>query len=110
MMDRFLADKSPNAYEKIVNELMKSPAYGEKMALHWLDVAHVMPIRMVTRMTITAASGPGREWVIHAFNEDLPYNKFITWQLADDLMPNAAKNSCSLQASTAIIKLPKRVE
>jgi len=90
MMDRFLADKSPNAYEKIVDELMKSPAYGEKMTLHWLDVSRYADSHGYQDDNYRT-QWPWRDWVIHAFNENLPYNKFITWQLAGDLMPNSTK-------------------
>jgi hypothetical protein len=90
MMDRFLADKSPNAYEKAVDELMKSPAYGEKMTLHWLDVSRYADSHGYQDDNYRT-QWPWRDWVIHAFNENLPYNKFVTWQLAGDLMPNATK-------------------
>ena len=90
MMDRFMADKSPNAYEKIVDELFKSPAYGEKMALHWLDVARYADSHGYQDDNYRS-QWPWRDWVIHAFNENMPYDKFITWQLAGDLMPNATK-------------------
>ena len=90
MMDRFLADKSPNAYEKAVDELMKSPAYGEKMTLHWLDVARYADSHGYQDDNYRT-QWPWRDWVIHAFNENLPYDKFVTWQLAGDLIPNATK-------------------
>ena len=90
MMDRFLADKSPDAYEKIVDELMKSPAYGEKMTLHWLDVARYADSHGYQDDNYRT-QWPWRDWVIHAFNENLPYDKFVSWQLAGDLMPNATK-------------------
>lgn len=90
MMDAFLADKSANAYEKIVDELLKSPAYGEKMALHWLDVARYGDTYGYQNDNYRS-QWPWRDWVIHAFNENLPYDKFITWQLAGDLMPNSTK-------------------
>src|SRR6478609_8348562 len=90
MMDKFLADKSSNAYEKMVELLLKSPAYGEKMALHWLDVARYADSHGYQDDNYRS-QWPWRDWVIHAFNENLPYNTFITWQLAGDLMPNATK-------------------
>jgi hypothetical protein len=106
LMDRFLADKSPNAYEKVVDELMKSPAYGEKMTLHWLDVARYADSHGYQDDNYRT-QWPWRDWVIHAFNENLPYDKFVSWQLAGDLMP-APKNNCWQPALTATIKLPKR--
>ncbi|WP_295670140.1 PSD1 and planctomycete cytochrome C domain-containing protein [uncultured Mucilaginibacter sp.] len=90
MMDRFLADKSSNAYEKVVDELMKSPAYGEKMTLHWLDVARYADSHGYQDDNYRT-QWPWRDWVIHAFNENLSYDKFVSWQLAGDLMPNATK-------------------
>jgi len=90
LMDRFLADKSPNAYEKIVDELMKNPAYGEKMALHWMDVSRYADSHGYQDDNYRT-QWPWRDWVIHAYNENLPYNKFVSWQLAGDLMPNANK-------------------
>ena len=90
MMDRFLADKSTNAYEKVVDQLMTSPAYGEKMTLHWLDVSRYADSHGYQDDNYRS-QWPWRDWVIHAFNENLPYDKFITWQLAGDLLPNATK-------------------
>jgi Protein of unknown function (DUF1553)/Protein of unknown function (DUF1549)/Planctomycete cytochrome C len=90
MMDRFLADKSPNAYEKMVDELMARPAYGEKMALHWLDIARYADSHGYQDDNYRT-QWPWRDWVIHAYNENLPYKDFITWQLAGDLMPEHTK-------------------
>jgi hypothetical protein len=90
LMDRFLADKSPDAYNKVVDELMKSPAYGEKMALHWMDVARYADSHGYQDDNYRT-QWPWRDWVIHAYNENLPYDKFISWQLAGDLMPYANK-------------------
>lgn len=90
MMDKFLADKGSNAYEKVVDQLMSSPAYGEKMALHWLDIARFADSHGYQDDNYRS-QWPWRDWVIHAFNENMPYDKFITWQLAGDLMPNATK-------------------
>ncbi|MES2828443.1 MAG: PSD1 and planctomycete cytochrome C domain-containing protein [Bacteroidota bacterium] len=90
MMDKFLADNSSNAYEKMVDQLMNSPAYGEKMALHWLDIARFADSHGYQDDNYRS-QWPWRDWVIHAFNQNMPYDKFITWQLAGDLMPNATK-------------------
>ena len=90
-VDAFLADRSPNAYEKQVDRLLNSPHYGERWARHWLDAARY-------------ADSDGfekdkqrqvwfyRDWVINAFNRDLPYNQFIIEQLAGDLLPNATQD------------------
>ncbi|MEO6980798.1 MAG: PSD1 and planctomycete cytochrome C domain-containing protein, partial [Mucilaginibacter sp.] len=90
MQDKFLADKSPDAYNKVVDELMKSPAYGEKMALHWMDVARYADSHGYQDDNYRT-QWPWRDWVIHAFNTNLSYDKFISWQLAGDLMPNPTK-------------------
>jgi len=90
MMNRFLADNSANAYEKMADELMKSPAYGEKMTLHWLDVSRYADSHGYQDDNYRS-QWPWRDWVIHAFNENLPYDKFITWQLAGDQIPNGTK-------------------
>ncbi|WP_448633813.1 DUF1549 domain-containing protein [Pedobacter panaciterrae] len=90
MMDKFLADSSSNAYEKVVESLLSSPAYGERMALHWLDVARYADSHGYQDDNYRS-QWPWRDWVIHAFNENMPYNQFVTWQLAGDLMPNASK-------------------
>ena len=90
MMNRFLADNSADAYEKIVDQLLKSPAYGEKMALHWLDVARFADSHGYQDDSYRS-QWPWRDWVIHAFNRNYPYDKFITWQLAGDLIPGATR-------------------
>ncbi len=86
----FLADSSPDAYEKVVDRLLASPAYGERMATDWLDVARYADTHGY-QMDRPRAMWPWRDWVIKAFNENLPYDQFVTWQLAGDLLPNATK-------------------
>ncbi|HLL96884.1 MAG TPA: DUF1549 domain-containing protein, partial [Spirosoma sp.] len=90
LMDSFLADKSANAYEKAVDQLFKNPAYGEKMALHWLDLARYADSHGYQDDGYRT-QWPWRDWVIHAFNKNMPYNEFVSWQLAGDLMPNSNK-------------------
>jgi hypothetical protein len=90
MMDRFLADNGPTAYEKMVDELLKQPAYGEKMAIHWLDLARYAD-SYGYQDDGYRTQWPWRDWVIDAFNRNLPYNQFVTWQLAGDLLPNATR-------------------
>jgi cytochrome c553 len=89
-IEAFLADTSPDAYEQVVDRLLASKAYGERMAMEWLDVAryadshgmHADGWRMMW---------PWRDWVIKAFNKNMPYDQFVTWQLAGDLLPGASK-------------------
>lgn len=90
LMDRFLNDKSANAYEKVVDELLKRPSYGERMALHWLDVGRYSD-SYGYQMDNYRSQWPWRDWVIHAFNKNLSYKDFVTWQLAGDLLPNSTK-------------------
>ena len=90
MMDDFLADKSSNAYEKMVDYLFQQPAYGEKMSLHWLDLARYADSHGYQDDGYRT-QWPWRDWVIYAFNNNLHYDEFVTWQLAGDLLPNATK-------------------
>ena len=89
-MDKFLADQSANAYEKIVDELLETPQYGEKMAVHWLDVARYADSYGFQDDNVRT-QWPWRDWIIHAFNNNIPYDKFITWQIAGDMLPDADK-------------------
>ncbi len=85
-IDAFEQDKSPNAYEKQVDRLLQSPHYGEKMAVDWLDLARFADSHGYTVDRLRDMS-PYRDWVIQAFNRNQPYDQFIQWQLAGDLMP-----------------------
>ncbi len=85
-LDAFLKDKSPQAYEKQVNRLLGSAHYGEKMAVDWLDVARFADSHGYTVDRIRDMS-PYRDWIIGAFNSNVPYDKFLHWQLSGDLMP-----------------------
>ncbi|MFN7120083.1 MAG: PSD1 and planctomycete cytochrome C domain-containing protein [Saprospiraceae bacterium] len=90
LQQRFLQDESPQAYEKVVDELLKSPHYGEKMAIHWLDVARYADSHGYQDDGLRTM-WPWRDWVIHAFNQNYTYDKFVIWQLAGDLLPNPTK-------------------
>ncbi len=90
MQDRFLKDDSPQAYEKIVNELLSSKHYGEKMSVQWLDLARYADSHGYQDDGLRTM-WPWRDWVIHAFNSNYSYAKFITWQLAGDLLPRPSK-------------------
>ena len=84
----FLADDSDEAFERVVDRLLTSSAYGERMASLWLDVARYADSHGY-QDDRPRTMWPWRDWVIRAFNENLPYDKFVTWQLAGDLLPNA---------------------
>ena len=90
MMEKFVADESPDAYERMVDQLLADPAYGEKLAILWMDVSRYSDSYGYQDDNVRT-QWPYRDWVIHAFNTNLPYDKFITWQLAGDLLPNANK-------------------
>jgi len=90
MQDKFLNDNSANAFEKIVDELLANKHYGEKMALQWLDAARYADSHGYQDDGLRTM-WPWRDWVIHAFNENYSYEKFVTWQLAGDLLPDPTK-------------------
>ncbi|GAB4000222.1 hypothetical protein GCM10028807_52550 [Spirosoma daeguense] len=85
LMEQFMADKSDKAYEKAVDQLFKNPAYGEKMAIHWLDIARYADSHGYQDDGYRT-QWPWRDWVIHAFNTNMHYNDFVTWQLAGDFL------------------------
>jgi hypothetical protein len=106
LMDQFLADKSENAYEKVVETLLANPHYGEKMAVYWLDLARYADSYGYQDDNIRT-QWPWRDWVIKAFNENMPYDQFITWQLAGDMLPNASKEQI---LATAFLRNHKYTE
>jgi hypothetical protein len=89
-IDNFLADQSKNSYEKLVDRLLESPHYGERMATNWLDLARFADSHGYTVDRLRDMS-PYRDWVIKAFNRNQPYDQFIHWQLAGDLMPHVTQ-------------------
>jgi len=99
-VDAFLADKSPNAYEKVVDRLLASPRYGERMAWDWLDAARYADSNGF-QGDPERTMWPWRDWVVNAFNANQPYDEFTIWQLAGDLLPQdpKAKNRDPILAS-----------
>ncbi|MCO5296728.1 MAG: PSD1 and planctomycete cytochrome C domain-containing protein [Fimbriimonadaceae bacterium] len=87
-MDAFLADPSDQAYEAAVDRLLASPHFGERMAIGWLDLARYADSNGYEK-DARRSMWPYRDWVIDAFNRDLPYDEFTIEQLAGDLLPNA---------------------
>ena len=86
-VNNFLKDQSPNAYEKVVDRLLTSPRYGENMARYWLDAVrygdtHGLHLDNYREMW------PYRDWVVRAFNKNMPYDQFVIEQLAGDLLEN----------------------
>ena len=88
-IEEFINDESPGAYEKVVDRLLNSPHYGEKMAIDWMDLARYADTHGYQADWYRDMS-PWRDWVIKSFNENMPYDRFLTWQLAGDLLPDAS--------------------
>lgn len=87
---KFSDAESTDAYEKIVDELLASKHYGERMAIPWLDAARYADSHGYQDDGLRTM-WPWRDWVIHAFNENYPFDKFALWQIAGDLLPNPTK-------------------
>lgn len=90
-INQFIQDSSATAFEKQVDHLMKSKHFGERMAAEWLDLARFADTHGYTVDRLRDMS-PYRDWVINAFNINMPYNTFIHQQLAGDLMPNPTRD------------------
>jgi hypothetical protein len=87
-IDAYMADTSDKAYENMVDRALASPHYGERMAIDWLDLARYGDSNAVHHEMLRT-SWPWRDWVINAFSKNMPYDQFLTEQLAGDLIPNA---------------------
>ncbi len=87
-LDAFIADDSPNAFEQVVDRLLKSPHYGERMAIDWLDAARYADSNGY-QVDRDRELWPWRDWVIRAFNNNMPFDQFTIEQLAGDLLPEA---------------------
>ncbi len=83
-VEAFVADKDPKAYEKLVDYLLASPRFGERWARHWLDVVRFAESDGFEKNNMRANAWPYRDYLIKAFNDDLPYDRFIREQLAGD--------------------------
>ena len=89
-IDRFLSDPSPEAFQRVVERLLASPRYGEKWGRHWLDVARYADSNGLDENLAYANAFRYSDYVIDAFNDDLPYNRFVQQQLAGDLVTPAS--------------------
>lgn len=96
-LDAFLADKSEDAYEKVVDQLFVTDAYAERMTNEWMDVARYAD-SYGFQTDAARFVWPWRDWVIGSFRKNQSYSEFITWQLAGDLLPNATRDQ--IQATT----------
>lgn len=92
-IDAFLADKSPQAFEKVIDGLLKSPQYGEKWARHWLDLVRYAETNGYERDSRKDLIWKYRDYVIRALNNDVPYDRFVREQLAGDELPDRTGDS-----------------
>jgi hypothetical protein len=90
-VDAFLRDSSSNAYEKVVDRLLASPRYGERMAMRWLDAARYADTNGY-QTDADRSMWRWRDWVIDAFNRNMPYDRFTVDQIAGDLLPGATRD------------------
>jgi hypothetical protein len=88
-IDAFLADAKPDAYERLVDRLLKSERFGEHQGRLWLDVARYADTHGL-HLDNERSMWPYRDWVVRAFNQNLPFDQFTIWQLAGDLLPEAS--------------------
>jgi hypothetical protein len=86
-IESFLGDEQPGAWLRLVDTFLSSTSYAERMALDWMDIARYADTHGY-QDDFERVMWPWRDWVIHAFEENMPYDQFVTWQLAGDLLPN----------------------
>ena len=89
-VEAFVGDQSSDAYEKMVDRALASPHYGERWGRHWLDQARYADTNGYS-VDAERSMWPYRDWVIHALNEDMPFDRFTIEQLAGDLLPNPSR-------------------
>ena len=101
-VEKFVNDKSPNAFEKVIDELLASPHYGERWGRHWLDTARYADTKGEVRRQREDERYPFawtyRDYVIRSFNEDKPYNIFVVEQIAADKLATSSQNKSNLAA------------
>jgi hypothetical protein len=90
-VDDYIRDDSPQAYEKVVDRLLASNQYGERMAMQWLDYARFADSNGF-QTDSSRSMWPWRDWVINAYNANMPFNQFTIEQIAGDMLPNATKS------------------
>lgn len=101
-VDAFLADDSPQAYERLIDRLLDSPHYGERWGRHWLDVArYIQGTIKVDGIDQIDLAAPYRDYVVRAFNQDKPYDQFLTEQVAGDLLPKSTDPTQNLDQKVA---------
>ncbi len=90
-LSEFLTDDSPDAYERLVDRLLQSTHYGQHMARYWLDTVRYADTHGL-HLDNYREMWPYRDWVIKSFNDNLPFDRFVTYQLAGDLLPDATRD------------------
>ncbi len=106
-IDAFLADKRPDAYEQLVDGLLERVSHAERLTNEWMDVSRFSDSHGYSQDFIRDMS-PYRDWVIEAFHENMPFDEFVEWQLAGDLLPNASQTQ---KLATAFLRLhPQNTE
>ncbi|MFT5123499.1 MAG: hypothetical protein ACI97B_002134, partial [Verrucomicrobiales bacterium] len=117
-IDAFLADQRPEAFEHVVDRLLASPRFGERMAMTWLDAARYADTHGYS-LDRRRVMWPWRDWVIQAFNQNMPFDQFVIEQLAGDLLPHATRSQIlatgfnrnhSIQSEGGVINEEYRVE
>jgi len=101
-VDAFVQDRQPDAYERVVDELLKSPRYGERWAQHWLDVVRYADTHGFEVNTERPNAWPYRDYVIRAFNHDTPYDRFIREQIVGDALGEDAATGFLVTASVLL--------
>ncbi len=101
-LSAFLADKSPEAFAKVVERLLASPQYGERWGRHWLDVARYADSNGLDENVAFGNAWRYRDYVVNAFNHDKPYDQFLTEQIAGDLLPTTESVKVKHERLTAL--------
>ncbi len=109
-LDQFEHDLSPDAWRKQIERLLASPHYGERWGRYWLDLARYSDSNGLDENLAMSTAHRYRDWVVRALNQDLPYDQFLTWQLAGDLLPEPeddAQQRDQLAATGFLVLGPK---
>jgi len=104
-VDAFVSDTRPDAYTRLLDRLLSSPGYGEHMAAYWMNLARWADTDGFLDDHHDRLLWPWRDWVIQAFNRNMPFDRFSTWQLAGDLLPDATTEQ---KLATAFLRLGPR--
>ncbi len=105
-IDAFVNDKSPSAYEKLIDRLLASPHYGERWARHWLDVARFSESQGFEYDRIRDHAWRYRDYVVKAFNDDKPYDRFVKEQIAGDAFDSSPSHPSSIAATGFLVACP----